>query len=91
MRELTYRVTGTWMEFKFWSGAVDTVEFLIKHNLMTNAWDYYCEQCDGLYQECTETDVNDFFWFNEDEIAEALGYSDFQTMYDELESEEEND
>lgn len=91
MRQLTYRVTRAWTDFEFWSGAVDTVDFLIKHNLMTKVWDYYCSRCDDLYQDPTEVDVNDFFWFNEDEIAEALGYSDFQTMYDELESEEGND
>lgn len=91
MRQLTYRVTGAWTDFEFWSGAVDTVEFLIKHNLMTEVWDYYCEQCDDLYQEPTETDVNDFFWFEQDEIAEALGYSDYASMCEEMEGDIEND
>lgn len=37
MRQLTYSVTGARTDFEFWSGAIDTVEFLIKHNLMTKA------------------------------------------------------
>lgn len=91
MRQLTYRVTVEWTDFEFWSGAVDTVDFLIEHNLMTEAWDYYCEQCDELCQEPTETEVNDYFWFETDYIAEALGYSDYESMCEELKGDIEND
>lgn len=28
----------------------------------------------------TETDVNDFFWFERDEIAQLLGYNDFDEI-----------
>lgn len=31
----------------------------------------------------TETDINDFFWFDTETIAAWLGYKDFETLYNE--------
>ena len=35
---------------------------------------------------CSETDVNDIFWFERDWIAEALGYSDYDELLKDRES-----
>lgn len=31
----------------------------------------------------TETDINDFFWFETDTIADLLGYSDWEALIEE--------
>ncbi len=62
--------------FNFWSGAKDTVEDLTWEDF--NILEPMIEEMfDG---ECSDTDLNDFFWFERDTIAEWLGYED----YDEL-------
>lgn len=63
-------------DFEFWSGAKDTAEYLtdeefdIIENLLEDAYP------DGL----DETALNDFFWFEDDTIAEWLGYNDFNEI-----------
>lgn len=76
--------------FEFWSGAKNTVEYLTWEEL---------EQIESILEEMypdgmDETDINDFFWFEEDTIAEWLGYEDFEELMhrdDENEDEEEDD
>lgn len=62
--------------FEFWSGAKSTVEYLTGEEIDT-IFDYL-EECnpDGM----NETEVNDFFWFEDDTIAEWLGWPDFETL-----------
>ena len=60
-------------DFEFWAGAKDTVEYLTDEEL---------EQIEAMLEEAypegmSETEVNDFFWFDDDTIAEWLGYNDF--------------
>lgn len=63
-------------EFNFWSGAKDTVKYLILEEL-----DSVESILDDLYPEgISETDLNDFFWFDNDTIAEWLGYHDFDEL-----------
>ncbi|CAJ0610617.1 unnamed protein product [Cylicocyclus nassatus] len=61
------------MDFEFWAGARDIA------NILTN------EEFDRIEQMITETldddvvsemEINDFFWFKGDTIAEWLGYDD---------------
>lgn len=67
--------------FKFWSGAVDRTskltsdDFETIENVLTDMYP------DGM----TDTELNDFFWFEEDFIAECLG---FDCWGDFLDSEE---
>ena len=63
-------------EFDFWSGAKDTVKYLTEDEL--NQIENILEDCfpDGM----NETDLNDFFWFEDDTIAEWLGYSSFDDI-----------
>lgn len=63
-------------EFNFWSGAKDTVKYLTLEE-----FDSVESILDDLYPEgISETDLNDFFWFDNDTIAEWLGYHDFDEL-----------
>lgn len=59
--------------FEAWSGAKDTLETVIERG--------DCEQLEELLMNCfaetpTETQINDFLWFESDFIYEELGYTD---------------
>ena len=63
-------------EFEFWTGAKDIVEELTDSEL---------EQIEQILEEIypegmSEFEVNDFFWFERDLIAEWLGYKDFDEI-----------
>lgn len=62
--------------FEFWSGAKDTVKHLTDldlDNIEFTLEDLYPEGMD-------ETEINDLFWFEENFIAEILGYSDWDEL-----------
>lgn len=62
--------------FEFWSGAKDTVKYL-----NDNDFDTIEAILDEVYPDgMDETTINDLFWFDEDTIAEWLGYSDFEEL-----------
>lgn len=63
-------------DFDFWSGARDTVKYLT-----TEEVEQIFSMLEELYPEgMEETEVNDFFWFEDDTIAEWLGYSSFEEI-----------
>jgi hypothetical protein len=75
--------------FKFWSGAKDTVKYLTYDEL---------EQIESILEDAypdgmSDTEINDLFWFEEDLIAEWLGYSDFEELMhrDDEEGEEDDE
>lgn len=75
-------------DFRFWSGARDTVRFLTEDELETVEGILSDEYPDGM----DATELNDFFWFEDDTIAEWLGYESFEELmnrYNEEEEEEE--
>lgn len=76
--------------FEFWSGAKYTVNYLTDDEL-----DQIEAMLEDLYPDgMDETDINDFFWFEDDTIAEWLGYSDFEELMhrdDENEDEDEDE
>lgn len=62
--------------FEFWSGAKDTVKYLTYDEL---------EQIESILEDAypdgmSDTEINDLFWFEEDLIAEWLGYGDFEEL-----------
>lgn len=64
--------------FEFWSGAKDTVKYLTGEEV-----NMIFEMLEELYPEgMDETQVNDFFWFEDDTIAEWLGYRSFEEIMD---------
>lgn len=64
------------MNFEFWSGGEDTVVELTLDELET-VWNYLEETYEG---EMEETQINDFFWFEREFIAEMLGYESFDEI-----------
>ena len=66
-----------------WSGAVDTLNTISKHDKEDEFMQYLEEV---FYDDIpTETEVNDFIWFEDDAIFEALDID----LKDEEETEEE--
>ena len=73
----------TLKNFDFWSGAKDTVKYLTESELETI--ESYLED---LYPEgMTDTELNDFMWFEDNTIAEWLGYNDFDEIMNRSEEE----
>lgn len=71
--------------FNFWSGAKDTVKYLTLEELDTIE-----TILEDLYPDGVEdTFINDLFWFEEDTIAQWLGYEDFEELTKREEEEEE--
>ena len=84
---MKYYVEESLRNFNFWSGGKDTADSLS------------CEQIDKIeemMEECepaegwSDTDINDFFWFETETIAEWLGYRNADAMFndDDLDWEE---
>lgn len=75
--EITKEVT-TKNDFNFWSGAVDTVDELTDEEFETVIDELEMLNPEGM----TETELNDFFWFDNDAIAEMLGYNNWEELED---------
>ena len=54
-----------------WSGAIDTLDTIIKNNMENELMEHLEEIFDN--QIPTETEVNDYLWFESDYIYECLG------------------
>lgn len=80
---MTIKTETTLKNFDFWSGAKDTVKYLTESELETI--ESYLEE---LYPEgITDTELNDFMWFEDDIIAEWLGFNDFDEIMNRSEEE----
>ncbi len=63
-------------DFEFWSGAVSRANQLTLEQL-----DQIEFELEELYPDgMTDTQVNDLFWFEEDFIAQCLGYEDWEAL-----------
>ena len=84
-------ITETSLEnFEAWSGGRDTLETLIDMDLCERL-EYHIEN-DIFVDGCTDTELNDFLWFERDYIAELLGYRNWDNLeYEEDEEEEEDE
>ena len=71
--------------FEFWSGAKDRVKYLGDNELDTIESILEEMYPDGV----DETQINDIFWFEEDWIAEMLGYNSFEEIMNRDEEDEE--
>lgn len=63
-------------DFDFWAGARDTVKYLTEEEL---------EQIEQILEDLYpdgigETELNDLVWFEDDLIAEWLGYETFEKI-----------
>lgn len=66
--------------FEFWAGAKQRVEKLTSEEL--DQLQEIFEDLDLYPDGLSETDINDIFWFEEDWIAELLGFE----SWDEIEA-----
>ena len=72
-----YKEVNSAYDFEFWSGAKDTVAVLLDSEVQT-----IFDALEDIYPEgMSETELNDIFWFEDDFIAETLGWDDFETLY----------
>ena len=62
--------------FEFWGGALATVKYLTDEELDTIEGILEELNPDGL----SDTEINDTFWFGDDEIAYWLGYDSFEEI-----------
>lgn len=66
--KLTYEINNI-DEFRAWSGAVATREAIIKNHKQ----DEFSDMLEELFPDgCSETELNDFLWFDDDFIFSAL-------------------
>ena len=66
-------------DFQFWAGGADNANCLIYEQL-----DIIENILSDIYPEgIDETQLNDLMWFDEDIIAEWLGYADFEELRNE--------
>ena len=75
--------------FEFWSGAKDRASVLTEED-----FDNIEAQLEDLYPDgMSEGEINDFFWFEDNMIAQMLGFSDWEELerdHNGDEDEEEN-
>lgn len=74
-------------DFDFWSGAEDTVKYLTGEQLDLIEDILEIEYPDGM----DETEINDLFWFEDDMIANWLGYNSFDSLMRDVDGEEEEE
>lgn len=73
--------------FEFWGGAVDRVAYLTDEDL-----DVIEAILEELYPEGLEdVQINDLLWFEEDFIAECLGFTSFDEVMNRNNEEEDED
>lgn len=89
---MEYKVETSLEKFAAWSGGKDTLETLIEKG--------DCDSVERLIEEIyadkeetpTETEINDFLWFERDFIAEHLGFRSWEDYeYGEEEDEDDED
>ncbi len=72
---MEYKIECDLDQFDAWSGGNDTLKVLIEKGV--------CDEVQFLIEEAfcneipTDTDINDFLWFERDFIAQHLGYKDW--------------
>lgn len=84
---MKYTVEESLSQFNFWSGAKDTAEHLTEEQF---------DQIESVLEDCypdgiTDTQINDIFWFEEDWIAECLGFADWETLVKHNKGEDEEE
>lgn len=89
MNTMTYTVEKPLRQFEFWSGAKERTDHLTIEQL---------DRLDGLLPEIlgenpTDTAINDLFWFEEDFIAQLLGFDSWEALerYNDGEDDEDDE
>ncbi len=84
---MKYTVEESLRNFQFWSGAKETAKELTAEQL---------DQMESILEDCypdgmTDTQINDIFWFEQDWIAEMLGFRSWEHLTGKEEPEEEEE
>lgn len=67
--KITREITNLY-EFNAWSGAADTVQAIIN----ADKQEEFMQIANDIFPDgCTETELNDFLWFEDDFIFSCLG------------------
>ena len=75
---MEYKVDCDLENFDAWSGGKDTLDVLIEKGVCNEVQSFIEEVfCDEIP---TETQINDFLWFERDAIAGYLGYEDWDAF-----------
>lgn len=73
---VTIELTPEEFQRQAWSGAIDTLDSLTANEIEQILNDL----ADAHGETLSLADVNDFFWFERDTIAEWLGYTDWDEL-----------
>lgn len=86
---MTYTVEKPLRQFEFWSGAKGRTDHLTIEQL---------DRLDNLLPEIlgenpTDTAINDLFWFEDDYIAQLLGFKNWESLerYNDGEDDEDDE
>lgn len=87
---MKYYIEDSLDNFEAWSGGKDTLDTLREKGDVDSVESLIEElqNCEG--ETWSETEVNDFLWFERDTIAQHLGYSDWDE-YEYGKSEDDED
>ena len=77
---VTIELTASEFSRRCWSGAADTCKYLTLDEIRDILHMLDDNYNSGKFMSLTE--VNDFFWFERDIIAEWLGYENFDYIID---------
>lgn len=86
---MIYTVEKPLSQFEFWSGAKERTDYLTTEQL---------DQLDNMMPEVlgenpTDTAINDLFWFENDYIAQLLGFKNWEALerYNDGEDDEDDE
>lgn len=88
---MQYIVDDSIYNFNAWSGGKDTLDVIFDKGDEEDVQRIIEEQISMSEEPWTETDINDFLWFERDFIAEQLGYDNWDAYENGDEDEEEED
>lgn len=74
---MEYIVENSLREFQAWSGGKDTLKDLTLDEIEVIE-NFLNDMFEG--RTPTATEINDFLWFERDEIAVILGFSDYEDL-----------
>jgi hypothetical protein len=84
---MVYQIERSLVDFPAWAGGKSTLDILIERGDDEAVEELIDEGIGGETNIPTDTDINDFLWFERDIIAQHLGYKD----WDEYEYGEEEE
>lgn len=88
---MKYVVENSLDNFEAWSGGKDTLDTL-REKGDCDAVECLIEELNASDEPCSDSQINDFLWFERDTIAQHLGYSDWDEYeYGDKEDEDEEE